>query len=91
MDVMGFSLHPRRWTRCGADASHFLSNGRSLFGLSSSVEAALHVLTISAVVDPYPRIHVMLCCHMKIISAEKAYHDELSVTKLAMSAFEHTS
>merc|ERR1712136_427115 len=40
---------------------------------------------------PYPRIHFMLCSYAPIISAEKAYHEQLSVAEITMSVFEPAS
>merc|ERR1712185_434054 len=40
---------------------------------------------------PYPRIHFMLTSHAPIISAEKAYHEQLSVAEITNSAFEPAS
>jgi tubulin alpha len=37
---------------------------------------------------PYPRIHFMLCSYAPVISAEKAYHEQLTVAQLTNSAFE---
>lgn len=37
---------------------------------------------------PYPRIHFMLSSYAPIISAEKAYHEKLSVQDLTFSVFE---
>jgi len=37
---------------------------------------------------PYPRIHFMLSSYAPIISAEKAYHEQLSVAEITMSVFE---
>merc|ERR1712151_998363 len=35
---------------------------------------------------PYPRIHFMLSSYAPVISAEKAYHEQLSVAEITMSA-----
>ena len=40
---------------------------------------------------PYPRIHFMLSSYAPIISAEKAYHEQLSVAEITNSAFESAS
>jgi len=37
---------------------------------------------------PYPRIHFMLSSYAPVISAEKAYHEQLSVAEITNSAFE---
>ena len=40
---------------------------------------------------PYPRIHFMLTSFAPVISAEKAYHEQLSVAEITMSVFEPAS
>ncbi|KAG0561899.1 hypothetical protein KC19_9G101900 [Ceratodon purpureus] len=40
---------------------------------------------------PYPRIHFMLSSYAPVISAEKAYHEQLSVSELSNSVFEPSS
>ncbi|CAK0868825.1 unnamed protein product [Prorocentrum cordatum] len=40
---------------------------------------------------PYPRIHFMLSSYAPVISAEKAYHEQLSVAEITMSVFEPAS
>merc|ERR1712070_347331 len=40
---------------------------------------------------PYPRIHFMLSSYAPVISAEKAYHEQLSVAEITISAFEPAS
>lgn len=37
---------------------------------------------------PYPRIHFMLASYAPIVSAEKAYHEQLTVAEITNSAFE---
>merc|ERR1712130_498285 len=37
---------------------------------------------------PYPRIHFMLSSYAPVISAEKAYHEKLSVAELTTACFE---
>jgi len=40
---------------------------------------------------PYPRIHFMLSSYAPLISSEKAFHEQLSVSEITNSAFEPTS
>ena len=40
---------------------------------------------------PYPRIHFMLSSYSPVISAEKAYHEQLGVAEITNSAFEPAS
>ncbi|GLE10827.1 hypothetical protein PINS_up023084 [Pythium insidiosum] len=40
---------------------------------------------------PYPRIHFMLSSYAPVISAEKAYHEQLTVAEITNSAFEPSS
>ncbi|XP_006433709.2 tubulin alpha chain [Citrus clementina] len=40
---------------------------------------------------PYPRIHFMLSSYAPVISAEKAFHEQLSVAEITNSAFEPSS
>mmetsp|Transcript_19413 Transcript_19413/g.49172 ORF Transcript_19413/g.49172 Transcript_19413/m.49172 type:complete len:449 (-) Transcript_19413:515-1861(-) len=40
---------------------------------------------------PYPRIHFMLSSYAPLISSEKAFHEQLSVSEITSSAFEPTS
>ncbi|KAH9625088.1 hypothetical protein KSS87_001532 [Heliosperma pusillum] len=40
---------------------------------------------------PYPRIHFMLSSYAPVISAEKAYHEQLSVPEITSSVFEPSS
>ncbi|KAJ8437149.1 hypothetical protein Cgig2_016892 [Carnegiea gigantea] len=40
---------------------------------------------------PYPRIHFMLSSYAPVISAEKAYHEQLSVPEITNSVFEPAS
>jgi len=40
---------------------------------------------------PYPRIHFMLCSYAPVISADKAFHEQLSVSELTNAVFEPNS
>merc|ERR1712185_210345 len=40
---------------------------------------------------PYPRIHFVVSSYAPVISAEKAYHEQLSVAEITNSAFEPAS
>ena len=45
----------------------------------------------SKLLVPYPLIHFVLPSYAQIISAEKAYHEQLSITEITNSAFELAS
>ena len=40
---------------------------------------------------PYPYIYIMLLSYAQIISAEKAYHEQLSIAEITNSDFEPVS
>lgn len=40
---------------------------------------------------PYPRIHFMCCSYAPILSSEKAYHEQISVSEITNAAFETSS
>jgi len=40
---------------------------------------------------PYPRIHFMLCSYAPVISAEKAHHEQMTVSQLTNAVFEAQS
>nr|prf tubulin alpha [Physarum sp.] len=52
-------------------------------------DGALNVdITEFQTLVPYPRIHFMLCSYAPVISAEKAYHEQLTVAEITNSVFE---
>merc|ERR1711972_1043550 len=72
---------------------------RLLAQIISSLTASLHfdgalnvgITEFQTNLVPYPRIHFMLSSYAPIISAEKAYHERLSVAEITMSVFEPAS
>ena len=59
--------------------------GHSVAALRRHAECGHHKIQTNLV--PYPRIHVMLSNYVPIISAEKAYHEQLSVAEITTSVF----
>ena len=65
-------------------------------GLSQAALCILSALNVDVTefqknLVPYPRVHFMLSSWAPIISAEKAYHEQLSVAEISNAAFEPTS
>ncbi|KAB2616911.1 hypothetical protein D8674_012780 [Pyrus ussuriensis x Pyrus communis] len=73
--------------------------GPSISSVISSLTASLRfdgalnvdVTEFQTNLVPYPRIHFMLSSYAPVISAEKAYHEQLSVAEITNSAFEPAS
>ncbi|XP_004299840.1 PREDICTED: tubulin alpha chain-like [Fragaria vesca subsp. vesca] len=72
-----------------------ISNSTSVAEVISSLTASLRFdgalnvdVTELTNLVPYPRIHYMLSSYAPVISAEKAYHEQLSVAEITSSAFE---
>ena len=60
-------------------------------GATSSSATGSYLRQWWAMQVPYPRIHFMLSSYSPVISAEKAYHEQLSVAEITNSAFEPAS
>jgi len=96
----GSSLSPNHpdVQRSGKKAVHVtVANLNRLLGqIISSLTASLRfdgalnvdITEFQTNLVPYPRIHFMLSSYAPIISAEKAYHEQLSVAEITMSVFE---
>ncbi|KAJ1414585.1 Tubulin/FtsZ, C-terminal [Sesbania bispinosa] len=66
-----------------------LPDGRMLGGGDDALNADVTEFQTNLV--PYPRIHFMLSSYAPVISAEKEYHEQLSVAEITNSAFEPSS
>merc|ERR1712046_36105 len=70
--------------------NRLISQTISSLTASLRFDGALHgdITEFQTNLVPYPRIHFMLSSYAPIISAEKAYHEQLSVAEITMSVFE---
>jgi tubulin alpha len=86
--------------RClGIERPSYLNLNRLISQLISSLTTSLRfdgamnvdVTEFQTNLVPYPRIHFTLSSYAPIISAEKAYHEQLSVAEITNSVFEPAS
>merc|ERR1712038_1615421 len=70
--------------------NRLISQGISSLTASLRFDGALNVdvTEFQTNLVPYPRIHFMLSSYAPVISAEKAYHEQLSVAEITNSSFE---
>lgn len=84
-----------KWKRAFANKFVFLWWIQVISSLTASLrfDGALNVdvTEFQTNLVPYPRIHFMLSSYAPVISAEKAYHEQLSVAEITNSAFEPAS
>ena len=89
-----FRIEKNRWRGPGDHPHIFITSRynppflvvKSLYHLIWTMTARFQTNLV-----PYPRIHFMLTSYAPVISAEKAYHEQLSVAEITMSVFEPAS
>merc|ERR1711916_65091 len=74
----------------GVQRPTYSNLNRLIAQVISSLTASLRfdVTEFQTNLVPYPRIHFMLCSYAPVVSAEKAYHESLSVAEITSSVFE---
>lgn len=80
----------------GIDSPKYINLNRLIAQVASSLTASLRfdgalnvdMAEFQTNLVPYPRIHFMLTSYAPIISADKAYHEQLSVAQITNSVFE---
>ncbi|RWV79452.1 hypothetical protein GW17_00059413 [Ensete ventricosum] len=84
---LGFTIYPSPQVSTSC-ASFFLT-----FSQWSMFDGAINVdiTEFQTNLVPYPRIHFMLSSYAPVISAEKAYHEQLSVPEITNAVFEPSS
>ncbi|KAH8086096.1 hypothetical protein JL720_7297 [Aureococcus anophagefferens] len=94
--------HPEQIISGKEDAANNYARGHYTIGkeivdlVASSLTASLRfdgalnvdITEFQTNLVPYPRIHFMLTSYAPVISAEKAYHEQLSVAEITNSVFE---
>ncbi|KAL2621701.1 hypothetical protein R1flu_001906 [Riccia fluitans] len=90
-DICRRSLNTERPTY--TNLNHLISQVISSLTASLRFDGALNVdiTEFQTNLVPYPRIHFMLSSYAPLISAKKAYHEQLSVAEITNTAFEPSS
>ncbi|KAL0384337.1 UNVERIFIED_CONTAM: Tubulin alpha chain [Sesamum radiatum] len=96
---LGFTIYPSHRRSLDIERPTYTNLNRLVSQVISSLTASLRfdgalnvdVTEFQTNLVPYPRIHFMLSSYAPVISAEKAYHEQLSVAEITNSAFEPSS
>ena len=80
---------PRRYTNLNRLTAQIISSMTASLRFDGALNVDLTEFQTNLV--PYPRIHMAVASFAPIISAEKAYHEQLSVSEITNAVFEPAS
>ncbi|KAL4146976.1 Tubulin alpha-3C chain [Phytophthora ramorum] len=88
---LGFTIYPSPLLSAAIVEPYNSSSRRLTTSLRFDGSLNVDITEFQTNLVPYPRIHFMLSSYAPVISAEKAYHESLSVAQITNSVFEPTS
>uniref|UniRef100_A0A8C0D545 Uncharacterized protein n=1 Tax=Balaenoptera musculus TaxID=9771 RepID=A0A8C0D545_BALMU len=80
-------LHPEQLVTGKEDAANNYARGHYPIG-KEIIDLVLDPIRKLTNLVPYPRIHFLLATYAPVISAEKAYHEQLTVAEITNAGFE---
>ncbi|KAK1314831.1 Tubulin alpha-1 chain [Acorus calamus] len=96
---LGFTIYPSPQRSLDIERPTYTNLNRLISQVISSLTTSLRfdgainvdVTEFQTNLVPYPRIHFMLSSYAPVISAEKAYHEQLSIPEITNAVFEPSS